>query len=217
MPERWYVPTRAGFQRELLTMVGIKDDQIVDADEHPHVQADVLVVPGLPANMVLNPPWVVEYLRGRLLPTDVTLGPPIYVTRGNQRNNRRIVNEAQVRAELEQRGFAFVDPGAMSVAEQIRAFAAAPVIVGAHGAGLANIMFARSGAAVVELFPGGAVLPDCYWTLARGVPGLRYRYLVAPGGSSRRDYNPALVSDIDVDLGALRRLLDGLSEPAGAA
>lgn len=218
-PERWYVPAHAPFQRELLALFGITPDQIVDAAEHEHVEADCLVVPGLPANMVLNPPWVVEYLRSRLLPNiDVPAQRrPVYVTRGSQLNNRRIVNEDAVRAELESRGFDFVDPGAMSVAEQLRAFAGASVIVGAHGAGLANIMFAGAGATVVELFPGGAVLPDCYWTLSRGVPGLGYRYLVAAGGSSRADYNGALVSDIHVNLDDLKRVLDDVSTTAASA
>jgi capsular polysaccharide biosynthesis protein len=177
------------------------------------VRAECLVVPGQPTATVLNPPWVVEFLRSRLLPAVDVTGPrtPIYLTRGNQLNNRRVVNEEQVLALLSERGFTALDPGALSVAEQIRACATASVIVGAHGAGLANIMFAGPGAAVVELFPAGDALPDCYWTLSRNVPDLDYRYLAGVGGPSRRDYNRALVSDIHVDIDALARILDGLS------
>jgi capsular polysaccharide biosynthesis protein len=121
------------------------------------------------------------------------------------------VNEAEVLELLTERGFTVVDPGALSVAEQIRACAGASIIVGAHGAGLTNLMFAAPGAAVVELFPGGHVLPDCYWTLSRSVPGLEYRYLAGSGGSTRQDYNRALVSDIVVDVRALAGILDDLA------
>lgn len=212
-PDRWYVPAGARFQRDLLAMVGLRPEQWVDADEVPHVRAECLVVPGQPSATVLNPPWVVEFLRSRLLPAVDVTGPrtPIYLTRGNQPNNRRVVNEEQVLALLVERGFTAVDPAALSVAEQIRACATASVIVGAHGAGLANIMFAGPGAAVVELFPAGDALPDCYWTLSRNVPDLAYRYLAGVGGPSRRDYNRALVTDIHVDVDALARILDGLS------
>jgi capsular polysaccharide biosynthesis protein len=212
-PDRWYVPACARFQRDLLGMIGLRPEQWIDADEVPHVRAECLVVPGQPTATVLNPPWVVEFLRSRLLPAVDVTGPrtPIYLTRGNQLNNRRVVNEEQVLALLSERGFTALDPGALSVAEQIRACATASVIVGAHGAGLANIMFAGPGAAVVELFPAGDALPDCYWTLSRNVPDLDYRYLAGVGGRSRRDYNRALVSDIHVDIDALARILDGLS------
>jgi capsular polysaccharide biosynthesis protein len=220
-PERWYVPAGARFQRELLAMFGLRPDQWIDAAEVPHVRAECLVVPGLPAATVMNPPWVVDFLRRRLLPVDgddsdrSRGGPeprrPIYLTRGSQLNNRRVVNEAEVLELLTERGFTVVDPGALSVAEQIRACAGASIIVGAHGAGLTNLMFAAPGAAVVELFPGGHVLPDCYWTLSRSVPGLEYRYLAGIGGSTRQDYNRALVSDIVVDVRALAGILDDLA------
>lgn len=214
-PERWYVPAGAGFQRDLLTMFGLQPDQWIDAGEVPHVRAECLVVPGLPAATVMNPPWVVDLLRTRLLPDGdggvAEPRRPIYLTRGTQLNNRRVVNEAEVLELLTERGFTVVDPGALSVAEQIRACAGASIIVGAHGAGMTNLMFAGPGAAVVELFPGGDVLPDCYWTLSRSVPGLEYRYLAGVGGSMRQDYNRALVSDIVVDVHALAGILDDLA------
>jgi hypothetical protein len=54
------------------------------------------------------------------------------------------------------------------------------------------------------------VLPD-YWKLASSVPGLAYRYLSAWPQFSRRNRPTAIVSDIDVDLGALAAMLDELS------
>jgi capsular polysaccharide biosynthesis protein len=112
-------------------------------------------------------------------------------------------------AHLAGRGFERVDPGSLPVAEQIRAFAEAAVIVAPHGAALANLTFASPGAAVVELFPAGCLLPD-FWRLAGGVPGLRYRYLSAPGGPRRPTRQKAIVRDIEVDVPALDRLLDEL-------
>jgi capsular polysaccharide biosynthesis protein len=210
-PHRWYVPVGTRFQRELLDLFGIGADQRVDAAAHPHVRADCLVVPGPPAMAEKNPPWVVAFLRERLLPHVDTTGPRrrVYVTRGCSAHNRAVVNEGAVLDLLGARGFEPVDPGAMSVTEQIRTFATAELIVSAHGAALANLVFASPGAAVVELFPRGSLLPD-YWRLAGGVPGLRYRYLSAPGGPRRRSRASTIVRDIDVDLAALAATLDEL-------
>jgi len=211
-PERWYVTQRLRFQRELLDLFGVTTEQRVDADEHPHVRAQTLVVPGPPAMTEKNPPWAVEFLRGTLLPAAGPSGPrtPIYVTRGPSANNRSVTNEAEVRALLSERGFVSVDPGTMSVVEQVRAFADAPVVVAPHGAALTNLMFMSPGAAVVELFPSGAVLPD-FWRLSCGVPGLTYRYLTAPGGPRRPTRQATIVRDITVDVDALARMLDELS------
>jgi hypothetical protein len=212
MPERWYASvTGPPFQRQLLELAGVPLDAVVDAVEHPHVSADVLVVPAPPAMSETNPPWAVQWLRDRLLPRVDLSGPRqrIYVTRGPSANNRTVLNDDEVTALLESRGFVLVDPGQMTVADQIRTFATAEVIVATHGAALANLTFASPEATVIELFPVGCLLPD-YWRLVSGIPGLRYRYLTAPGKAPRRGRAAAIVRDIQVDVPALRRMLDEL-------
>jgi capsular polysaccharide biosynthesis protein len=208
-PQRWYVPAQTRFQRELLDLFGISAETRIDSSKVRHLRAEHLVVPGLPSMTLINPPWVVEFLRKRLLssPDDRVPGRSIYVTRGSGSNNRRVTNEPQLVGMLSARGFQVIDPGQISVAEQIRAFAEASVIVAPHGAALANLVFASPGSCVVELFPAGGVVLD-YWKLASGVVGLEYRYLNGRGKSSARGLAQLLVSDIEVDLDTLSSLLD---------
>jgi hypothetical protein len=211
-PERWYVPAQTGFQRELLDQFGITAEHRIDAAAHPHVQADCLVVPSPPAMTEQNPPWAVAFLRERLLSgVDVT-GPRrrIYVTRGASANNRTVVNEAAVLNLLVSQGFEAVEPGRLSVAEQIRTFATASVVVAPHGAALANLMFAGPGCVVLELFPAGCLLPD-FWRLACGVPGLTYRYISASRGPAHQTRATTIVRDIDVDLDLLSATLSDLT------
>lgn len=210
-PDVWYVPARERFQRELLEMFGIGVDQRIDASEQPHVQADCLVVPGPPAMTEKNPPWAVEFLRGRLLPHVDTSGPRrnVYVTRGPSANNRSIVNEAALLDVLAAYDFEHVDPGRLSVADQIRTFATANVILAPHGAALANIIFAAPGSTLVELFPAGCLLPD-YWRLASSVPGMGYRYVSAFGGPRRPTRAGTIVRDIEVDVAAVAATLEEL-------
>jgi hypothetical protein len=210
-PDVWYVPAQARFQRELLELFGIGTDQRIDATEQPHVEAEVLVVPGPPHMTEKNAPWAVEFLRNRLLPQVDTSGPRrnIYVTRGPSANNRSITNEAELLAVLAPYDFVHVDPGELSVAEQIRTFATANLIVAPHGAALANIIFAPPESALVELFPAGCLLPD-YWRLASSV-GMRYRYVSAFGGPRRPTRAGTIVRDIDVDVAAVAATLEELS------
>jgi capsular polysaccharide biosynthesis protein len=214
VPTQWYVPATTRFQLELLNLMGITADQRINSDEIGHVQADCLVVPGL-ASVVKekNTPWMVEYLRRRLLPAVPVAAErrPVYITRTAGTNNRAVANEPALIAMLVERGFDVVDPGALSVAEQIRTFAQASVIVSPHGAALANLVFASPGCTVIELFPPGCVLPD-YWRLASSVPGLTYRYFSAwPNSSTPQNRPTAIVSDITIDLTALGAMLDELS------
>ena len=102
-----------------------------------------------------------------------------------------------------------VDPGQMTVADQIRTFATAEVIVATHGAALANLVFASPRRHRDRAVPGG--LPATGLLAAGlGIPGLRYRYLTAPGKAPRRGRAAAIVRDIQVDVPALRRMLDEL-------
>jgi hypothetical protein len=48
--------------------------------------------------------------------------------------------------------------------------------------------------------------------MACGVPGLDYRYLSAPGGPAHPTRARTIILDIEVDLGALTRLLDDVAQ-----
>ena len=65
---------------------------------------------------------------------------------------RPLVNEAELEAQLSRLGFAIVLPESLSVLQQAKLFGAAQFVVGAHGAGLTNLVFAPPGAALLELF-----------------------------------------------------------------
>jgi capsular polysaccharide biosynthesis protein len=210
-PERWYAPARTPFQRELISAMGIAPEQVIDSSRVLHVAAECLVVPGLPDDDLRVPEWIVGFLRSRLLPEGVgrVPGRRLYVTRGTQRNSRIVTNGSEVLALLAGRGFVEIDPGTMSVVEQVKAFAEADVIVAPHGAALTNLVFASPGSLVVELFA-----PDyvniCFWALAERVPGLEYRYLVGEGSprSGRERAMAGVANDVTVDLSKLARLLD---------
>jgi capsular polysaccharide biosynthesis protein len=95
----------------------------------------------------------------------------------------------------------------------VRRFAEADVIVAVHGAGLTNLLFARPGATVIEIFPENCIKSTYLW-LARQM-GLNYRALVGGPGDYRQAFQlPADQFAAEIDE-ALRARRDGaLSLPA---
>jgi capsular polysaccharide biosynthesis protein len=207
-PDRWYVPASTPDRLGLLERMGLTAERRIDSMQVPHVRAECLVVPGLPA-IERHPPWVPLFLRERLLTESYERVPGrcIYVTRGVSKNNRVVLNETEVVAALQAHGADAIDPSKLSVDDEIRTFAEADVIVSAHGAALTNIVFSSPGALVIELFPASHVVTT-FWKLATTVPGLEYRYLCGVGPQSEPDRTKALVSDITVDIPALLALID---------
>lgn len=95
----------------------------------------------------------------------------IFVTRVDA--SRSLANEGTVTDFLVERGFTVVDPGRLSIVQQMAMFQGARLVVGAHGAGLTNLAWCAPGAAVVEILRPERKL-DCYARLAH-LSGLRYR------------------------------------------
>jgi hypothetical protein len=207
-PDAWYLPLQSGWQREVFELMGfLPRDGVIDADEVPHVRAERLLVPGLPDVDIRTPPWAVEFVRERLRPADLEVVPRrrIYVTRGRLRHNRIVTNEDEIVEMLAARGFEVVDTGAFdSETDKIRAFGEAEVIMGPHGAGLANIIWASPGATVIEFFAPDYINPS-YWKLADCIPEISYRYLL---GTGRARSGTAVMSDITLDPAAVERTLD---------
>ncbi|HJR89654.1 MAG TPA: glycosyltransferase family 61 protein, partial [Aeromicrobium sp.] len=160
-----YAPSALGYQREFLALAGIDVDRIIPTGTVPSVRASRLLVPGYPNMRELQPRWMVDWVRQTFKPVDTDAKPRrLFVTRGSGPNTRRLIQASAVEAMLHERGFVTIDPGSMSVQEQIDHFAAADEVVGIHGAALTNLVFSPPGVRVLELFAPEYVNP-CYWAV----------------------------------------------------
>jgi capsular polysaccharide biosynthesis protein len=98
-----------------------------------------------------------------------------------------------------------VQAEALTWAEQINAFRGAKVVVGPHGAGLANLMFCRPGTTVVELF-NRSYVNGLYWRLA-ALRGLDYRPVVAEGAEPLAQVTARNREDVVADVAEVVRAL----------
>ena len=214
-PDAVYLGARASYQRQLLGLVGLDSLPVVEVERHACLAPERLLVPSTPNQDLMAPHWVVDWLRAHL-PASADLSghsPGLYVTRGSTPHTRRYVEEPELWPALEARGFTRLDPGSVSVQQQIDAFAAAEVILAPHGAALANLVFAGRGVRVLELFAHDYVNP-CYWAITDAVPDARYRYLVAgsPAEIASAEHRPmtGVLRDISIPPGRVLAALDRL-------
>ena len=163
--------------RRIVETMGIAPEKCVWAEDASWVCADLLVVTSFPGLRRNYPGWLPASLQ-QYFPARVERGAKVYVPRVGV---RRIVNEDQLIGIAREFGFAVYDYE--QCAEEPEFFASASAVVGAHGAGLANLAFCRPGTAVLELIPSDHVHPYFY-TLADSA-GLDYHCLVGRSQGSR--------------------------------
>lgn len=147
----------------------------------------------------------VEYLRERAwlryaIPAKPS-GAMLYITRRNA-GHRTLRNEAAIEALLLGLGFQVIDPGTLRFEDQVRAFAGAQVVVGIHGAGMANIVWCRPGATVLELLPGK--LDDIGYRFLSNLCGHAHGVLLCEQFEHQQGIAYA---DIGVNVEGLRRAL----------
>ena len=176
------------FAVEMLTTLGIRPEQIIDVETHPHVQADRLLVTS-PVRGTGNhmPDWAGTFLRDVFLPAPPvprTFSPYVYISRRDAQM-RQVLNEPAVEEALREFGFATYTLSDLSFAEKRALFSQARLIVSPIGAGLANLVFAPPGTPVLELMPKDFVMPEHMDIAAR--VGLAYHWMICdnpekPGG-----------------------------------
>ncbi len=98
---------------------------------------------------------------------------------------RRLLNEAELVNSLRHLDLDVVAPGRLSVADQVRAFHAADLVVGLHGAGLVNCGFCAPGSSLLEIF-SEFTTQSHFWTVA-STAGMTYGYVA--GTSFDQDWS----------------------------
>jgi len=103
-------------------------------------------------------------------------------SRSNTRK-RRVENEPELEERLQSNGFRIVHCENISFRDQVGIFSGAKFIVGLHGAGLSNMVWADPPCKVLEIFPHG-FFNDCYARLALTL-SFEYEYVECAPGSGR--------------------------------
>lgn len=121
----------------------------------------------------------------------------IYISRS--KSSRSILNEEEIKPLLRKHGFEFLLLEDLLLKQQAEIFSQAEVIIGAHGAGLTNIIYAKPNAFVGEI--AALDVNPCYFALAKqfGLCHKRFNAEIAPDGR--------LILDLDVFQKWLKEIL----------
>ena len=204
-------PLSDGFLRQSLECLGLLD-RVVELKRGITPFARVSFTPGLTGSSSRWPATPLRsyaaWLRERLGLETTAPRRRLLISRADARW-RRIVNQEQLATELAELGFETIECGRMPLREQIETFAEAEFVVGAHGAGLTNALFAPPGTRVLEIFAAdNARDPSNYRVLASHL-GFPYGRLLGDpvhtrprGGSNQQD--------LAVDVATVRRAVVAL-------
>lgn len=158
------------FVEETLSRIGWPENRIKYASESMYAIRN-LIVPPYPERSRAELDWLRETILGSVLDEQTTAASSsnVYISRSNA-IARRVVNEDEVMEVLEPYGFERYHLEDRSLAENVRLFNNADVVVGPHGAGLTDIIFTED-CTLVELF--GARLNKAYEKLSKTL-GVEY-------------------------------------------
>lgn len=201
-------PVSLPFQRQSLDWLGIAP-RFVDEGL---VCVPRAVIPSFPIDLQRGGRYSPELVtlsrafRERYVPKRSGPSPArVYVSRRDAAK-RKIANETELEEMLTAHGFTCLTLSDLPLDAQVHLFANAEIVVAQHGAGLTNILFARPGTRVIELYTRGFMAPSPFWTFA-GLAGLDYSLVVCDLAAPSRGARGVANADIRVDVQRLERLL----------
>lgn len=148
------------YQGQALAALGIRPEQMIQPHCLLTLVADEVVLPSFPS------PSCLRTHADRLLSALSADGPVaqtrrIYITR-RATGTRMLHDEMAVERLLKSRGFETHAMECYPLAKQARLIREAEIVVGTHGAGLSNLIFARPGTQVIEFVPAARFNYACY-------------------------------------------------------
>jgi capsular polysaccharide biosynthesis protein len=94
----------------------------------------------------------------------------------------------------------------LSFIRQIELMQGTKVLLGAHGAGLTNMLFMPAGSVVVEIRKEGDSHNNCFYSLASAL-GHRYYYAIAKSSASKGEKYEYFAENFVVDVAHLSTVL----------
>jgi len=153
-------------QMELLHLINNKKRELIKLKQNEAYVIENLFYPSGLSHMhnnyyypvsynkdLVTSPDAIDYLRKKLIPPDqeVISNRNIYISRKNLGHSKRLINDEEISIYLAGKGFEIIYPEKMTIAEQIKVFSEANVIIGASGSAFANLVFAPKNCRVFVL------------------------------------------------------------------
>ena len=206
------------FQRETLEILKIPFNKILSDKQNRHIEANVLYVTGHPWHkkgnvqdeIIYIPEWIINWLREKFLANAEykNVSEKIYIDRSDSLfSHCQIINSDEVWEFLKNEGFTKIKSTEITFKNQIGLFNSATTIVGAHGAGLTNMIFSKSNTNIIEFAPKNH--PNNFFYRVSQINNLNYKKIVS---KDLKLSNHNKKGDILVDLKILKESFENLNE-----
>ncbi len=197
------------FQCDSLSLLGIPPQKIIGISPGKSYWAEELVLTTIPCANRTYTPWAIDFLR-QLRDSHTTPSSPIFFDRPFP-SSRKIVNAKEVYSVLENYGVQCIDCGSYSFSDQVRFASSANLLLGIHGASLANAVFSAPGTTLLELAPRNYSPP--YFSGLANICQLNYARVMGSEPGPLSTWVPIKRADIIVPINILRSELDRLLSP----
>ena len=148
-------------QREMLNLVGIRDEQIIPIPDNSIVSADYLVVPQ-PWPLAFSPYTLRIYneLAGKFAGGVVNSDRRVLISREQRTSWRNLHTYRAIQDRLiSQYGFEVVRPELLSLAQEIDIYRTAVIVIGAEGAGLYSGVYGGPGQTYLAIGDQDYIMP----------------------------------------------------------
>lgn len=193
------------FVKETLGLLGYGPERLIEWQGGKQQVDNLLVsthriqngVIGLFQHSLEDYHWLRRRIRSSIIDSsNIAEGRRIYISRQEAATGRRVVNHDEFMEELASYGIEPFVLESMPIERQLEIIVGSDLIIGPHGAGLANMIFANE-PDVIELLPESHMKPSFY--MLSDIMGFDYRCIVC---ESRENH------DIVVDLDEVSDVLD---------
>ena len=208
----FYLSKLEEFQKKTLEILGLNKIKTLDANIYRHVEAKELFAvehPWYTQGHILEeaknlPPWIIHWIRDSFLPSAIEFdsNEKIFIDRSESKfNHCQFQNNNEIVAFLISKGFSIYKIGQLSFEQQVYLFKKAKVIVGAHGAAFANLVFCSPKTKVIEIKP--SIHPNYVSKTISKINALEIKVLEMP--TIKKNNN--IKGDIFLDINELNRNL----------
>jgi hypothetical protein len=197
------------FKLQALAALGVSKDRLVPVKGYVETHCERLwfATPLGSSEWASTSPAVFQLLQKALLGAygaDSRSGPErIFISR-RAAGYKRLLNEDQLLPVIKDYGFKVLEAEGLTLPEQVQAFSKAKIVLGAHGAGMTNLLFSPAPALLLELQDAKFAPRRWYWKLP-SILGHHYSTMTGPVVGSRYEGD----TDFTIHPDSLRQFLEG--------
>lgn len=186
-------PAMNSVVRHSMDLLGVPESRASFRQGGPQRYAQLLMVHNLTHHGIRYSPLVIDAMDH--LAASIPAGSAEKVWMSRATSSRRLVHEVETCKRLAEEGWLIVEPGTLSLREQISVARGARRIAGVNGAGLTNLVFAQPGAVITAFMP--AQMPDVFFWMLAGFKKHRYREVRCRQASNNSGWDCPLVLSTD--------------------